>query len=229
MSCCGASPDYEEIDEVSRLVSGKLAAFLKTLRDNAFAVGLQEGRDAAALMAAAMPKSQGFCGSRSSICSRRVNIDWDKFDGLFDAFWLGRRVKSRSITMGSAKPANNPSLKSLQDSRSERAGSEPRPTRFRPPTKGPRIAPAKAAWRAPQTPTIWPRSIFANWPTPIRSSRPTPPRRGWRKSCARADPPRSGAAARLPARFATNHPRNITMAACRSALVRRRRKKSRCG
>ena len=61
MSCCGASQDYKEIDEVSRLVSEKLAAFLKTLRDNAFAVGLQEGRDAAALMAAGYGAKPGCC------------------------------------------------------------------------------------------------------------------------------------------------------------------------
>src|SRR5947207_2843240 len=52
MSCCGSNPGYDELDEVSRLVATKLAAFLKTLRDNAFIVGLHEGRDAAALMAA---------------------------------------------------------------------------------------------------------------------------------------------------------------------------------
>jgi uncharacterized protein with von Willebrand factor type A (vWA) domain len=39
--------------------------------------------------------------------------DWEKFDGIFDAFWLGKRVRSRSTTTGSAKAANNPSLKSL--------------------------------------------------------------------------------------------------------------------
>jgi hypothetical protein len=50
MSCCGNAPDFDELDEVSRLVSGKLAAFLKTLREVSFAVGLAEGRDAAALM-----------------------------------------------------------------------------------------------------------------------------------------------------------------------------------
>ena len=44
MSCCGTSPGYEEIDEVSRLVSAKLAAFLQTLRDNGFAVGLPKAR-----------------------------------------------------------------------------------------------------------------------------------------------------------------------------------------
>ncbi len=45
--------------------------------------------------------------------------DWEKFDGIFDAFWLGKRVRSRSLTMGSTKAANSPSLKSLQDSSSE--------------------------------------------------------------------------------------------------------------
>jgi uncharacterized protein len=124
MSCCGASPDYKEIDEVSRLVSGKLAAFLKTLRDNAFAVGLQEGRDAAALMAAGYAEKPGLLRVAFKHLFSARKSDWDRFDGLFDAFWLGRRVKSRSITAGSAKPANDPSLKSLQNSRSERAGSE---------------------------------------------------------------------------------------------------------
>ena len=124
MSCCGASPDYEEIDEVSRLVSAKLAAFLKTLRDNAFIVGLHEGRDAAALMAAGYAEKPGLLRVAFKHLFSARKSDWDRFDGLFDAFWLGRRVKSRSITTGSAKPANNPSLKSLQDSPSERAGSE---------------------------------------------------------------------------------------------------------
>jgi len=50
--------------------------------------------------------------------------DWEKFDGLFDAFWLGSRVKSRSLTVGAAKAANSPSLKSLQDGKSERRGGE---------------------------------------------------------------------------------------------------------
>ncbi|HEX7564891.1 MAG TPA: VWA domain-containing protein [Bradyrhizobium sp.] len=124
MSCCGASPDYEEIDEVSRLVSAKLAAFLKTLRDNAYAVGLHEGRDAAALIAAGYAETPGLLRVAFKHLFSARKSDWDRFDGLFDAFWLGRRVKSRSITTGSAKPANNPSLKSLQDSQSERTGNE---------------------------------------------------------------------------------------------------------
>src|SRR5882762_8189112 len=124
MSCCGEPPAYDELDEVSRAVSQKLAAFLRTLRDNAFAVGLQEGQDAAALMAAGYAARPGLLRSAFKHLFSARKSDWEKFDGIFDAFWLGKRVKSRSITMGSTKAANSPSLKSLQDNRSERSGGE---------------------------------------------------------------------------------------------------------
>jgi uncharacterized protein with von Willebrand factor type A (vWA) domain len=124
MSCCGDSPGYQELDEVSRLVSAKLAAFLKTLRDNGFAVGLHEGRDAAALMAAGYIEKPGLLRSAFKHLFSARKSDWEKFDGIFDAFWLGRRVRSRSLTIGSAKAANKPSLKSLQDNHSARTGAE---------------------------------------------------------------------------------------------------------
>src|SRR6202163_4334731 len=124
MSCCGNSPGYEELDEVSRLVSAKLAAFLKTLRDNGFAVGLHEGQDAATLMTAGYAEKPGLLRIAFKHLFSARKSDWDKFDGLFDAFWLGRRVKSRSITTGSAKPSSSPSLKSLQDHKSQPAGGE---------------------------------------------------------------------------------------------------------
>jgi uncharacterized protein len=124
MSCCGSHPSYEETDEVSRLVAAKLAAFLRTLRDNAFVIGLHEGRDAAALMAAGYAEKSGLLRSAFKQLFSARKSDWDRFDGLFDAFWLGKRVRSRSITKGSAKAANNPSLKSLQNNQSEAAGSD---------------------------------------------------------------------------------------------------------
>jgi uncharacterized protein with von Willebrand factor type A (vWA) domain len=125
MSCCGTDPGYEELDEVSRLVSGKLAAFLKTLRDSGFAVGLAEGQDAAGLMAAGYAKKPGLLRSAFKHLFSARKSDWEKFDGIFDAFWLGKRVKSRSVTMGSAKAANNPSLKNLANNRPDpRAGGD---------------------------------------------------------------------------------------------------------
>jgi uncharacterized protein len=124
MSCCGSHPSFEETDEVSRLVAAKLAAFLRTLRDNAFIIGLHEGRDAAALMAAGYAEKPGLLRTAFKHLFSARKSDWDRFDGLFDAFWLGKRVRSRSITRGSSKAANNPSLKSLQDSGSQAGGSE---------------------------------------------------------------------------------------------------------
>ena len=116
MSCCGDTPRLEEIEEVLRLVARKLAAFLRTLRDNGFAVGLAEGRDAAALMASGYAARPRLLRSALKHLFSARKSDWDKFDGLFDAFWLGRRVRSRSTTMGAAKAAaNSPSLKNLQD------------------------------------------------------------------------------------------------------------------
>jgi uncharacterized protein len=124
MSCCGTDPGYEELDEVSRLVSAKLAAFLKTLRDNGFAVGLHEGRDAASLMATGYAERPGLLRSAFKHLFSARKSDWERFDGLFDAFWLGKRVKSRSLTVGAAKAANSPSLKSIQDKKFEPAGGE---------------------------------------------------------------------------------------------------------
>ena len=124
MSCCGLAPSLEEMDEVSRLVSAKLAAFLRTLRDSGFPVGLAEGRDAAALMASGYAARPGLLRSAFKHLFSARKSDWDKFDGLFDAFWLGKRVRSRSLAAGSSKAANNPSLKSLQDAGARGDGNQ---------------------------------------------------------------------------------------------------------
>jgi len=122
MSCCGTNPGYEQLDEVSRFVASRLAAFLKTLRDSGFAVGLAEGQDAAELMTAGYAAKPGLLRSAFKHLFSARKSDWEKFDGIFDAFWLGMRVRSRSMTSGSSKAANNPSLKSLADS--QRSGGE---------------------------------------------------------------------------------------------------------
>ena len=125
MSCCGSSPDFDDMNEVSRLVSARLAAFLRTLRDAGFRVGLAEGQDAAALMAAGYAARPGLLRAAFKHLFSARKSDWDKFDGLFDAFWLGKRVRSRSRTIGAAGSASSPSLKSLRDALPEQGGSQP--------------------------------------------------------------------------------------------------------
>ncbi|TYL88103.1 VWA domain-containing protein [Bradyrhizobium rifense] len=124
MSCCGSSPGYDDLNEVSRLVSAKLAAFLRTLRDAGFRVGLAEGQDAATLMSAGYAARPGLLRAAFKHLFSARKSDWDKFDGLFDAFWLGKRVRSRSRTIGSVPGASNPSLKSLQDTAAEQGSSQ---------------------------------------------------------------------------------------------------------
>jgi uncharacterized protein len=127
VSCCGSTPDVAELDEVSRLVAQRLAAFLRTLRDNGFPVGLAEGQDAAALMTSSYAARPGLLRSAFKHLFSARKTDWEKFDGLFDAFWLGKRARSRSLTSGSARAANSPSLKSLQDKGAERGGNQSAP------------------------------------------------------------------------------------------------------
>ena len=71
-----------------------------------------------------MPEKPGLLRSAFKHLFSARKSDWEKFDGLFDAFWLGKRVRSRSLTMGSAKAANNPSLKSLQDTGATQSGNQ---------------------------------------------------------------------------------------------------------
>jgi uncharacterized protein with von Willebrand factor type A (vWA) domain len=112
---CRTPPALEEMDAVSRLVSARLAAFLRTLRESAFAVGMREGQDAASLIAAGYAAKPDLMRSAFKHLFSARKSDWTKFDGLFDAFWLGKRVRSRSAISGTAKLANNPSLKNLQE------------------------------------------------------------------------------------------------------------------
>jgi uncharacterized protein with von Willebrand factor type A (vWA) domain len=122
MSCCGVPPTLDEMDEIARLVSGKLAAFLKTLREASFTVGMQEGQDAAALLAAGYGRKPGLLRSAFKHLFSARKVEWDKFDGLFDAFWLRQRVRSRVATAGTPANSNSPSVKSLQNA-TERQGS----------------------------------------------------------------------------------------------------------
>jgi uncharacterized protein with von Willebrand factor type A (vWA) domain len=124
MSCCGATPELDDMDAVSRLIASRLSAFLRTLRDNGFAVGLSEGQDAAELMTTGLARKPGLLRSAFKHLFSARKSDWDKFDGLFDAFWLNKRVRSRSLTTGSPKAANSPSLKSLQDRGAEPGGPQ---------------------------------------------------------------------------------------------------------
>jgi uncharacterized protein len=91
MSC--VPPQAEGFGEAGTYMAVRLTAFMRTLRDNNFAVGLKESEDAARVLAS--PVVARPAGLRSALkslmCARRS--DWLNFDDIFDAFWLGRGVR----------------------------------------------------------------------------------------------------------------------------------------
>jgi uncharacterized protein with von Willebrand factor type A (vWA) domain len=101
---------FRSPDDIGPAVRTQLAGFVRTLRDNGFKLGHAEAGDALAVLAAPGMERPSILkpALRALLCGRRS--DWEAFDALFDAFWLGRGVKSR-VTMSGTPGAARPSLK----------------------------------------------------------------------------------------------------------------------
>src|SRR5215831_14807735 len=91
----------------------KLAGFARTLRDNGFKVGLAETRDALSILAgppgtrAAALKS----ALRALFCA--THSDWERFDEIFDAFWLGRHMRQARTLAGAPTGGSQPRARRL--------------------------------------------------------------------------------------------------------------------
>lgn len=107
------APALAARDDIGPAVRRRLSGFLRTLRDNGFAVGLAESRDALRLLATAGidRRTQAKAPLRALLCGRRS--DWDGFDALFDAFWTGERVRTRVAVAGNAALASQRTQRSL--------------------------------------------------------------------------------------------------------------------
>jgi uncharacterized protein with von Willebrand factor type A (vWA) domain len=93
---------HQSPDTIGPAARQRLAGFVRTLRDNGFTTGLAETRDALALLAstaAARPASLR-PALRALFCA--THSDWERFDEIFDAFWLGRGRRQAQVVMGSA-------------------------------------------------------------------------------------------------------------------------------
>lgn len=78
----------------------KIGDFVRVLRDNGFIAGLAETSDALIVLAspASLSPSRLRPALRAIFCSNKA--DWEKFDDIFNAFWLGRGVKSATRISG---------------------------------------------------------------------------------------------------------------------------------
>jgi uncharacterized protein with von Willebrand factor type A (vWA) domain len=80
----------------------RLAGFAATLRQNGFAVGLAETRDALAILASPAAARPALLrpALRALFCATRS--DWQRFDEIFDAWWRGRGIRSVQKISGAA-------------------------------------------------------------------------------------------------------------------------------
>jgi len=80
----------------------RLAGFVRTLRDNGFAVGLAETVDALAIMASPLAARPATLrpALRALFCAD--HSDWERFDDIFAAFWLGRGMRRARTNLSGA-------------------------------------------------------------------------------------------------------------------------------
>lgn len=89
--------------DIAAKLQSRLVGFARVARDNGFRVGISEEIDAQrAAQICNITEPQRFrWGLRSLLCSDRK--DWDRFDDMFDAYWLPANVSVRyQPAMGSA-------------------------------------------------------------------------------------------------------------------------------
>ena len=112
-----ATAQVEPVATIGVNARRRLAGFMRTLRDNGFTVGLAETRDALQVLTspAAMRPSALKPALRSLLCA--THGDWQRFDELFDAYWLGRGMR-RGQQVSSAAHAGAAARQQQNDRRS---------------------------------------------------------------------------------------------------------------
>ena len=98
----------EHNDSFSVPARRRLAGFGRTLRNNGFRIGLTETRDALAILTSPTAIQPVLLkpALRALFCA--THSDWDRFDEIFDAFWLGHNMRQRQVVSGTASAPHAP-------------------------------------------------------------------------------------------------------------------------
>src|SRR4029077_13039207 len=86
----------------------RLAGFAQVLRDNGFKIGLAETGDALMILSspAAARSSLLKPALRSLFCA--THSDWERFDTIFDAYWLRHGMRGKQVLSGATTPSKSP-------------------------------------------------------------------------------------------------------------------------
>src|ERR1700730_18592426 len=101
-------------EDVGGLTRRRGAAFASTLRDNGFKVGIAETVDALAILTLSLAERPSSLkpALRTLFCA--THSDWERFDKIFDAFWLAHGVRRARVLEGAA-PESLARVRELKD------------------------------------------------------------------------------------------------------------------
>src|SRR6478672_3331823 len=102
MSATSIEPEPKELGELMR---HRLTGFARTLRANGFKVGLAETRDGLAILTLPVARRPASLKSAQRALFCATHSDWERFDEIFDAYWLGRGRRQVQALVGAT--ANN--------------------------------------------------------------------------------------------------------------------------
>jgi len=86
----------------------QLAGFVRTLRDNGFALGLRETEDALRVLATPLAARPSTLQPALKALFSATRSDWERFDEIFQAYWLGRGLRRRQTLSGTAADGRRP-------------------------------------------------------------------------------------------------------------------------
>ncbi|CTQ54428.1 VWA domain containing CoxE-like protein [Roseibium album] len=110
----------ETREDVGAALRMRLAGFVHSLRNSGFKVGLAETRDALTLMRSQLSARPGLLKGafRSLFCGRLS--DWQRFDELFDAYWLEKGLKTGVKVSGTSQKKGMKTIRELVDAQGSR-------------------------------------------------------------------------------------------------------------
>ncbi|WP_420413630.1 vWA domain-containing protein [Roseibium sp.] len=114
------SLSLETRNDLGAALRVRLAGFVRSLRDSGYKVGLGETEDAVKLLRSeALKRPQKLKEAFRALFCGRLS-DWKKFDELFDAYWLGRGVKSGIKVSGTSSKKSMKTIRELVDAQGAR-------------------------------------------------------------------------------------------------------------
>ena len=101
MTAANATADIGSTGEtLGPAMRRRLAGFIRTLRDNGFALGLAETRDALRILASpAAERPSALKPALRALCAA-THSDWQRFDEIFEAYWRGRGLRRTTQLSG---------------------------------------------------------------------------------------------------------------------------------